>query len=85
VGSADTRPDRGRLSRDASSITAPTLLISGAHDVADFREIAAGLSKEIARARHVELPWAGHLPSLERPDLVNPMLVDFLRETAGPA
>jgi pimeloyl-ACP methyl ester carboxylesterase len=27
----------------------------------------------------VELEWAGHLPSLERPELLNPLLLDFLR------
>jgi len=24
--------------------------------------------------------WAGHLPSLERPDRLNPLLLDFLRQ-----
>jgi pimeloyl-ACP methyl ester carboxylesterase len=28
----------------------------------------------------VELAWAGHLPSLERPDAVNDILIDFLGE-----
>jgi 3-oxoadipate enol-lactonase len=36
-------------------------------------------------ARHVELPWAGHLPSLERPAEVTPLLVDFLAETVPAA
>jgi pimeloyl-ACP methyl ester carboxylesterase len=39
------------------------------------------LSKRIAGARHVELAWAGHLPSLERPEALNPLLIDFLAET----
>ena len=29
---------------------------------------------------HVELDWAGHLPSLERPDAVLAMLLDVLRD-----
>jgi 3-oxoadipate enol-lactonase len=69
-----------RVEVDLSAITAPTLVVSGAHDVADFREIAAFLVGRLADARHVELDWAGHLPSLERPDAVNPLLVDFLRD-----
>jgi pimeloyl-ACP methyl ester carboxylesterase len=31
--------------------------------------------------RHLELPWAGHLPSMERPDELNPVLLDFLNGT----
>jgi 3-oxoadipate enol-lactonase len=64
---------------DLSAITARSLLISGAHDFADFREIAVELSQRLPKARLVELDWAGHLPSIERPDVVNPILVDFLR------
>ncbi|WP_319461930.1 alpha/beta hydrolase [Micromonospora sp. RTP1Z1] len=70
-----------RVETDLSAITTPSLLVSGGHDLADFREIAARLSEQLADARHLDLPWAGHLPSLERPDEVNPVLVDFLRET----
>lgn len=66
---------------DLSAITAPTLLVSGDHDFADFRQIAVHLSTLLADARHLELPWAGHLPSLERPDEVNRVLVGFLSET----
>jgi 3-oxoadipate enol-lactonase len=49
---------------DLSAITARYLAVSGAHDVSDFREIAASFPN------HVELPWAGHLPNLERPNEV---------------
>jgi pimeloyl-ACP methyl ester carboxylesterase len=68
---------------DLSAITARTLLISGSHDFADFGQIAAELAERLGDARHVELAWAGHLPSLERPDAVNPLLIDFLRETVA--
>ena len=70
-----------RVDIDPSVITAPCLLISGAHDLPDFRRIAAELAGRLATARHLEPDWAGHLPSLERPDALNPLLVDFLRET----
>lgn len=70
-----------RVATDLAAITGPSLLVSGGHDLVDFRQIAAHLSDRIAGARHVELPWAGHLPSLERPDAVNPLLTGFLRET----
>ncbi|GAA3946268.1 alpha/beta fold hydrolase [Actinoplanes auranticolor] len=64
---------------EVAAITARTLLVSGAHDVIDFRETSAELAKRIPGAGHVELDWAGHLPSLERPDVVNPLLINFLR------
>ena len=69
-----------RTEPEVSAITAPTLLVSGRHDVRDFRDIAAQLAERIPGARHVELEWAGHLPSLERPDRVTPMLLEFLSE-----
>ncbi|WP_433829552.1 alpha/beta fold hydrolase [Actinoplanes sp. CA-015351] len=65
-----------------ASITAPTLLISGAHDLPDFHEIAVQLVKTLPHARHQELSWAGHLPNLERPDLLNPILTAFLADPA---
>ncbi|WP_433727797.1 alpha/beta fold hydrolase [Actinoplanes sp. CA-051413] len=47
---------------------------------ASFRQIAAEPAGRIAGARLVKLDWAGHLPSLERPDRLNPLLLDFLRQ-----
>ena len=68
-----------RTDPDPAVITARTLLISGAHDVVDFREIAVELAGLIPGARHLELEWAGHLPGLERPEAVTPLLLDHLR------
>jgi pimeloyl-ACP methyl ester carboxylesterase len=69
---------------DLAAFQAPCLALSGAHDLADFREIAARLPHLLANAGHVELPWAGHLPGLERPSAVTDLLIGFLKET-GPA
>lgn len=66
---------------DLAAIQAPCLILSGAHDLADFRQIAARLPQLLANAHHVELPWAGHLPSLERPSAVTDLLLDFLKES----
>ncbi|MGG8408683.1 alpha/beta fold hydrolase [Streptomyces sp. 12297] len=63
---------------DLSAVTPRTLVLSGAHDVADFRAIAAALPAQLPDARHVELPWAGHLPSLERPAEITALLREFL-------
>ncbi len=77
---ADEEVEPIRVEYELSAITAPTLLISGRHDVVDFRQIAAGLVDQLPDARHLELDWAGHLPSLERPEMFNPVLLDFLGE-----
>jgi len=70
---------------DLAQITAPCLAVSGAHDLVDFREIAARMPGLVARARHIELPWAGHFPSLERPQEVSEVLTRFLEETCPTA
>jgi 3-oxoadipate enol-lactonase len=70
-----------RVEVDLAAITAPSLLLSGSHDLVDFGQIAVRLSEQLANARHLELAWAGHLPSLERPDALNPVLIDFIHET----
>ena len=70
------------VSVDLHAITAPSLVVSGAKDLPDFRLIAARLAALLPGARLVELPWAGHLPTLERPQELSGMLTAFLRETA---
>jgi pimeloyl-ACP methyl ester carboxylesterase len=78
VASDETGPVR--VPHELSAITAPSLVVSGAHDLPDFRVIAAELAARLPGARLVELGWAGHLPSLERPDAVNDILIEFLGE-----
>ncbi|MGW0395136.1 alpha/beta fold hydrolase [Streptomyces sp. NPDC003042] len=63
---------------DLTAVTAPTLALGGAHDLPDFRRIAAELPTLIPAATHRELPWAGHLPSLERPAEITKLLREFL-------
>lgn len=67
---------------DLHAITAPSLVVSGAKDLPDFRQIAAALAELLPGARHVELPWAGHLPALERPRELSGMLTAFLADAA---
>jgi pimeloyl-ACP methyl ester carboxylesterase len=70
LASPDVSPSP--VESDLSAITARCLAVSGAHDVSDFREIAASFPD------HVELPWAGHLPNLERPVEIAALIKDFL-------
>jgi len=66
---------------DLHAITAPSLVVSGARDLPDFRLIAARLAALLPGAQAVELPWAGHLPTLERPRESSGMLTAFFRDT----
>jgi pimeloyl-ACP methyl ester carboxylesterase len=60
-------------------IGVPTLIVVGAEDVPDMAEIAAILDAGIADTRVETIEGAGHLPSLERPDDLNRLLLDFLQ------
>jgi 3-oxoadipate enol-lactonase len=72
---------RNKVDIDLAAIKAPGLAVSGGYDLPDFRHIAAQLPSLLPNTRHLELPWAGHLPSLERPTTVTDLLTGFLRET----
>ena len=77
AGPDDIAEDRTEIALEV--VHAPALVVSGGHDLVDFRDIAVRLAEGLPSARHVELDWAGHLPSLERPEPVNRLLIDFLR------
>ena len=62
-----------------AEIRVPTLIVLGADDLPDMAEIASILVDGIADARIETIEGAGHLPSLERPDELNRLLLDFLR------
>jgi 3-oxoadipate enol-lactonase len=61
------------------AIGAPTLVVVGTEDLADIKSIAEKLAAEIPGARLATIEGAGHLPSLERPDELNELLLEFLR------
>ncbi|WP_175439297.1 alpha/beta fold hydrolase [Streptomyces vilmorinianum] len=68
---------------DLARIDVPVLVVSGAHDVGDFQEIAKRLAAALPDAQHLHLDWAGHLPALERPEETAGLLVEFLTEAGG--
>lgn len=67
---------------DLAAITAPTLIVSGALDLDHFRNVAGHLAEAIEAARLITLPWAAHLPSLERPDEITSLIERFTTEMA---
>jgi len=52
---------------EPENITAPVRLITGAHDFKFFTDSAEYLADRLPNAQRLHLPWAGHLPTLERP------------------
>ena len=67
-------PAAGQLEQ----IAVPTLIVVGSEDVEDIKTIAEKLASEIPGARLATIDGAGHLPSLERPDELNRLLLDVL-------
>jgi pimeloyl-ACP methyl ester carboxylesterase len=52
---------------EPEKIGAPVRLITGAQDFAWFGSCAAYLAERLPNVERIDLPWAGHLPTLERP------------------
>ena len=68
---------------DLALVEQPTLVVSGAHDFVWFGQIAEHLAATMPAARHLALPWAGHLPNLERPQETTGLLLDALGPSRG--
>jgi len=73
------------LRADLGSITAPTLVISGADDPATPPEHGAVIAAGIKGARQVVIPAAAHLANVSSPHEVSAALADHLGSPAGPA
>jgi 3-oxoadipate enol-lactonase len=56
----------------------PTLLVVGGEDRPELRELCERLARELPDARLETIAGAGHLPSIERPDELNALLLGFL-------
>jgi 3-oxoadipate enol-lactonase len=59
-------------------IRVPTLVVTGDEDVRDMHEIADKLAAEIPGAERAQIAGSGHLPSLERPDEFDRVVLAFL-------
>jgi pimeloyl-ACP methyl ester carboxylesterase len=56
-------------------IDVPALVLSGEHDMADFRYGAEALARALPQARREIIPGAGHLAPLETPDAFRALLL----------
>ena len=82
-GEADKDPRYAQLDRRitaAQSISVPTLMIQGDSDAATLPESTEGKEKYFTGgyARHV-IQGVGHFPTYEAPEVVNKLVMEFLR------
>jgi 3-oxoadipate enol-lactonase len=61
-----------------AEIAVPTLLIVGELDRPEMLEIAERLEAEIPNARRVTIPGTAHVPTMERPEEFDRIVLDFL-------
>ena len=64
-------------------VGAPTLLLVGDEDFTALIDRHEHLSEEMPNAFAAMLEGVAHIPSIERPDLVNSMLLEFLDAIEG--
>lgn len=68
------------LSREVPSITRPTLVVVGAEDLATPPELVEATATLIPGARFEVISGAGHIPSIEQPEVLAGLIAGFLRE-----
>jgi 3-oxoadipate enol-lactonase len=78
AGAREEEVLEGPVSSRLGEIRCPTMVVVGDEDVEDMQAIAAHVADSIKSARLVTVQNAAHLPSLERADEFNAILVDFL-------
>jgi pimeloyl-ACP methyl ester carboxylesterase len=59
--------DNEEYAVEPDKLTMPVRLITGAHDFEFFANCATYLAERLPNVERIDLPWAGHLPTLERP------------------
>jgi pimeloyl-ACP methyl ester carboxylesterase len=66
------------LARRFVELRLPTLVLVGGEDVSDMHEMTERLASGIPGARKAEIAGATHLPSLERPEEFDRLVLPFL-------
>ncbi|MBP7241862.1 3-oxoadipate enol-lactonase [Amaricoccus sp.] len=69
------------LTESTRALALPTLAMVGALDGSTPPDLVRGTAALIAGARFEILPGVGHIPGVERPDLVAGVIGDFLKES----
>ena len=72
------RPSDPSAIKCLHQIRAPTLVLVGERDLADFCAISDLLARDIPGARKIVLPCVGHMSNMECPEQFNQVVLDFL-------
>ncbi|GAA1971492.1 alpha/beta hydrolase [Terrabacter lapilli] len=78
LAAGDNVPREAGPAINLTRATMPAYVINGSRDLDYFGLTADAIADRLPRARRVVLPWAGHLPSLERPSEITELLADAL-------
>lgn len=70
---------RTNYSDHLASVQCPALLVHGTHDSGVPLQYVQAATKRMPAAKLVVIPEAGHWVQRDRPDLVAPAIIDFLR------
>jgi len=71
-------PLEPRLAERLGEIDVPALVVVGREDAAEMQEISRRIARDLPQAELVELDGLAHLPSLEAPERVGPLVHGFL-------
>jgi 2-hydroxy-6-oxonona-2,4-dienedioate hydrolase len=63
-----------------SDVKCPVLVLVGALDHPELLRAAAEMDAALPNARKAIIEASGHVPSFERPEVFNPILMDFLHQ-----
>jgi len=77
------RGDPGIALDDLAAVTAPTLVLAGDDDVLTI-EHAAALARALPDAQLAIVPGTSHALPMEKPEVVNRLLLDFLADEQTP-
>ncbi len=75
---AEEEPLVPDLAERLTEIDVPTLIVVGEEDRPDMHAIADRLAASIPHARRATIPATAHVPSLERPDEFDRLVLEFL-------
>ncbi|WP_417228160.1 alpha/beta fold hydrolase [Amphritea sp.] len=66
-----------------ANIRCPTLIIAGEHDIPRPQQEIEEMHRQMPGSQLAVIKNAGHMVTLEQPDQVNPLLINFLAATDG--
>jgi pimeloyl-ACP methyl ester carboxylesterase len=78
----DEEPLVPDLAQRLAEIEAPALVVVGEEDQPDMQAIVERLARELPNARRATIPATAHVPSMERPQEFDALVLPFLEEVA---